>query len=740
MEVRFRNTAAPASSDRWPEAYPLMTRYPVGQAAEEAAIAPATSSSSSSGLHVTQIVITGVLSVLVVVVLIIVATLDTSCSQQTTTNNYYELPSNGTLNVTCTNITDCDWCTELYNKLINITICEGPPPARSVRSGGETLYTRAPPPGCMPLVQEDFDEGTFIMDTPDTCYYLAEDIVFEPNAAYDHRPLPNQTQYQTPGFVLGFFAAVSIQADAVVFDLDGHTLSQSRVHALQQRFFALIELADRPFVAGQGPVNFGTDATKVASRVYIRNGVLGFNSHHGIHGNFPTNVLIEDLDIVNYEVAAVAINGGTNVMLNRVRALGTITSVPVLGTYSQSRFLLQFATKALAQFNGTDAVAEARLSGAKDVLELLVAQTLGDVNASGAINATAHPEAWALFGNTNGRTDGGTNYGFLFVDRSPAVNGFSCDRSSLTNAGMHRILIQNSEVHDVVGEPREVVALHDGTALARGPAGDVLRFEDAMVLSNGSYLGTPLFDAQVALAALVKNQTSGYGTLNVHSAVLEWALNGTSFTEYVSNGTFSWIRNGDAMHHVPKGPIGLRLDGGSDIMVRDTSVIGVRNHGAAAKLYPFPGESNETAYYSHSGDGGHEGQDPQGGYMGADVRGVSIAAVQGAELLRCEVRNVQTEFGWAHGIDVFNDAASVTLEQVRVFGVSSLASEALTPMGPKIGHAVGLRSLSNAEAPTLKDVTVEDISTGYLGLAYRTLYEETEIEACSADTTNFYAS
>ena len=45
---------------------------------------------------------------------------------------------------------------------------------------------------------------------------------------------------------LGFFAAVTLEADNVVLDMNGHWIRQSRRHHLRQRFFACVE------TAGQG--------------------------------------------------------------------------------------------------------------------------------------------------------------------------------------------------------------------------------------------------------------------------------------------------------------------------------------------------------------------------------------------------------------------------------------------------------------------------------------------------------
>lgn len=61
-----------------------------------------------------------------------------------------------------------------------------------------------------------------------------------------------------------------------------------------QRFFALIELANAPFIFGQGPHSFTAQGEFIgAANVTIRNGRLGRASHHGIHGNMNENIVIE---------------------------------------------------------------------------------------------------------------------------------------------------------------------------------------------------------------------------------------------------------------------------------------------------------------------------------------------------------------------------------------------------------------------------------------------------------------
>lgn len=209
------------------------------------------------------------------------------------------------------------------------------------------------------LTGNDFRHGTYVIDQPGR-YALGEDISFNPNSpsvltdaiaagtppqtlgltapldAYQAgHPLPPQfitggvehfipggpadARYDPAAFGVGFFAAIAVTADDVVLDLAGHTIEQSAEHALLQRFFAVVELADQPFLPAQGPSDFG-DGIAPANNVTIENGTVGRSSHHGIHGNGNRGVTIRNVDFVDYEVGAVALNGVQELTVQHVTA------------------------------------------------------------------------------------------------------------------------------------------------------------------------------------------------------------------------------------------------------------------------------------------------------------------------------------------------------------------------------------------------------------------------------------
>ena len=162
------------------------------------------------------------------------------------------------------------------------------------------------------LTQSDFQHGTFRIVNPGK-YCLGEDIIFDPTSAtvqpisfdfswfpHDSDQFPACDTLKGGAFALGYFAAISIEADNVEVDLSGFEMRSSFAFYSQQRFFSLIEIGTAPYMQGFGPANFGP--ADAHSNIYIHDGVLGLSSHHGVHSNEAHSVRLERLRITSFGV------------------------------------------------------------------------------------------------------------------------------------------------------------------------------------------------------------------------------------------------------------------------------------------------------------------------------------------------------------------------------------------------------------------------------------------------------
>ena len=214
------------------------------------------------------------------------------------------------------------------------------------------------------LTNADIATGTYRITQPGT-YILTEDLKFNFNAPstedktdeefsannYDTDNMawfPSKEQqdeydglYSYNGlYSLGFFAGITIESDDVIIDLNQHSMEMSYEFYLQQRFFSLIELGNRQFIAGQG-LSSDVDTEEVyPTTVEIKNGLLGLTSHHAIHGNNVETLTISDVTIHNFDVAGIGCNGCRGLAVTDTTVGPQNTNIPVLGRYTHARSLL----------------------------------------------------------------------------------------------------------------------------------------------------------------------------------------------------------------------------------------------------------------------------------------------------------------------------------------------------------------------------------------------------------------
>ena len=477
-------------------------------------------------------------------------------------------------------------------------------------------------------------------------------------------------------FGLGFFAAVVISASQVVLDLNGHTLEQSLPHNVLQRFYSNIELADQPFVPVQGPSNFG-DSIQPARCVKIKNGTLGRSSHHGIHGNDCARIVLEDLTLKNYEVAAIALNGSTDVSLRNVQALGSSTSVHTLGLFSAGLFTVPYLEALQDASSEADFLVigpSAEHAGRRLSLEEVVRKLKQSQIAT--YNAILQGEAVPPIYRNPLKTVDGNAYGILLNARGIAVHGFPQNRiNPSTRIFMRNVLIQNhtSWVNEVpaleepgtAGSPETDAVGAVFSIQNRGPGGEWLSLD-----SEGRYSGDNVVANAQLLVAQNRERLShvpGIRRLSISSQTLTAVAAGKAFF----NRRF--LFNGDSMFHANKGVVGLKIDGCDDVYLEDVSIKDTNNStprfclgyldlcGGEARYLHSRDES--TALYMNRMGRSH----PKSSLLGAhatDCRGISLASSTRVQFRNVGVHSVRSNYGCAIGIDVLFDSSKLRLEGV----------------------------------------------------------------------------
>merc|ERR1719334_3062591 len=169
-----------------------------------------------------------------------------------------------------------------------------------------------------------------------------EDIEFDfnpgdgddPNTGVSWWP-KNEQREKYPGagetmgnYYLGFIAGITVEVDNVTIDLNGYEIKMSKALYYQQRFFSCIALKSVAFPLNQGPGFFGMEPV-FASNVVIKDGVIGLSSHHGIHGHYNKDVVIENVHIKDFETHGVQMSYFENLKISNVE-IGPSSTVAYL--------------------------------------------------------------------------------------------------------------------------------------------------------------------------------------------------------------------------------------------------------------------------------------------------------------------------------------------------------------------------------------------------------------------------
>ena len=434
------------------------------------------------------------------------------------------------------------------------------------------------------LTQKDFDYGTYRITKPGL-YVLAEDIVFHPNPGNNFQPTVKQIKsglYPVPGaYNLNFFAAMTIETENVIVDLNNHTITQSKEHFLVQRFYATIELASAPFIGVQGPSPGISQGHTSAKKAAIINGTLGLSSHHGIHGNSSSEILLANLVIKDFQVAGISLNGLTNSIFHNVTIKNALTDVPVLSSFSQSIFALPFVERLMKQ--KPDAVIYIQKK-AKTIQEVY-ADLRGAIEKSKRQILSTGKTTNNLFHNESGLSDANM-YGLSLNVNGVLIGGFLKKRGNDAVVGNKDIYLQNITIENITSDTKEIVGLSDTSLLGEkmggygkgkpaitGPVGGLFDFKK-YTGRGGNYISNPLGNAQAIIGLY-----SSVGTTYFTRTIIDWMSGDITIRDVLADRNISEIYGADSMNHVMKGNIGFFVSGGKNIVCKNLEVKNITNKG-----------------------------------------------------------------------------------------------------------------------------------------------------------------
>ncbi|MGA9530999.1 MAG: hypothetical protein WBQ73_03880, partial [Candidatus Babeliales bacterium] len=398
------------------------------------------------------------------------------------------------------------------------------------------------PDGAIGLSQSDFDTGPYRIQTPGY-YYLTEDISFNPTSPTAGANGIDGGRTNDRPRTGAWFTALSVETDNVVIDLNTYTIEVSEEFLANHEFkvFSLIELNNSPFPHLVFAYT-GETELKAARNVVIKNGVLGHNPHHGIHGNNNVNIAINNIVCRDWEVAGISLNG----LLS-----GSIKDVVISGIEHQ------------VPFTGFIAL----INSALGELQRLINE--GDQNAQPYYNdLAAYKAALAMPTHPEGTHDGNCFGIFLnhIVDVGPIATEYCADDT--TNC----ICIENVDVCNIKAKLIETVGMKEistGNLLKGTPFG-IMRWQDAFD-DEENFAPNAVLRAQ----AYVLSQISH--AFPEHEPTQQFIDNILAETpsEAVFLNLVEPVFNIDFAGHTNKGVFGIRVDCGHGVTIKHCNVMGI---------------------------------------------------------------------------------------------------------------------------------------------------------------------
>ena len=471
------------------------------------------------------------------------------------------------------------------------------------------------------LSQKDFSNGTYRITEPGY-YLLKENIIFNPNCPnffsknslldqensegnddedLDWLPkkIQKENEYKHSSFILGFYSAINIESDNVIIDLNGFKISQHPLHALQQRFFQVIQLNNSPFIENQGPSGtFSKSGFYRPENIIIKNGTIGLTSHYAIHGNDNKKVILENLIIEEFETGGIALNNIDDIVINNVTIQNSRRDVPVLGNYSVLR-----NTKILYNNCERENMESTYFSNTKaiDIFKNILKLERRIINnyimndfksiSHGYIKDDLEEEITKNFLNKTGIPDGSVLTGIQITPKGVAIHSFEknsdtktnpcCRKNSAENNAFEKysqnIFLNNIEITNLIIKPIEIIQVKYEGNIINGAFGDVINML-TIIDNKGYYNDSYLNNCICCLAKIIKNEKNPIiTTLNIPEWMEEWVESKKKFEKYKKN--IEIVYGKDIMSHTMKGCLGIRIGGTNKINFNNIRINEIYNIG-----------------------------------------------------------------------------------------------------------------------------------------------------------------
>lgn len=413
------------------------------------------------------------------------------------------------------------------------------------------------------IYQYNFAQGPYIISQPGL-YILMENI--EVNFFKT-----KQSAFQfNQNDKFGHSAAIKIECDNVILDLNNYYLRQSPQDYCVQRFFALIQLNSMPFNPNVGPITIEKRTIlRTANNCIIKNGKLQLSAHQSILGNNNENIILENLQCEDFEVSGITLNNTSNTYIENCiigQSLGgqykngMASFVPLTPFFAG----LSFNHKLLSSILDDNSIVRSEID---NIIMIKTIEKINNILDPVLSVIYSYKTLAEIFNNLVKLSDTSTDikllvnlsglspcniHGIKITGKNPSIGSFHTsveqqETDTISNTYSSNININNIIIRNLIAEINERIILSQNGNIINIAAGLKLTHE-VIDTEIGKYLTNAIYD-------LITNNSQIKGLIksNLTEDIINFINNN------INNGTIGFKRSMDIMGHINKGVIGMRL-------------------------------------------------------------------------------------------------------------------------------------------------------------------------------------
>jgi len=473
---------------------------------------------------------------------------------------------------------------------------------------------------------------------------------------------------QTGNDLFGFSAGIKILTTNVILDLNGFTIVQSPQDFCVQRFFSIIQLNNSPFVMGAGPIPESYKSLITAERCIIRNGTLGLSSHQAILGNNNKNIILENLNLKDFEVTGITLNRINTLFMKNVnimRSIGIERFLPVSPYFSTLIWNYRLLKLTFIKFYITSIEQHLILeinnhirSILSQFLHIIYTNTSLTVIYNQLLQITdkAYPYLKFLF-NESKKSPCGV-HGFKITGPRPTITKFhESIADDVTLEKSTNINIVDCSINKLIAEITPKINITYNNKLVHIGAG--LKLTSAL-------LAVPvIYHLAYTMNILGKNKAlTSFLQTTVNDDIID-------FIKMRRNtaGKIGFDTAYDMMGHINKGVMALRLGCSKTIKIKNVEISDIVNEGL--KIDPKELEWYKCTYGIRNVTTASDTFLSPMSYHGAYAMGAIISGSEDCDISNCNISEIKSPHGAAVGLAINNICKNIDISNTKVTNLLS---------------------------------------------------------------------